>query len=250
MVTMAQMVAGALLWTAAGGDAAAAAPVKPPALPGARVVQFVPGRFAGTLQHHSTTSCSQSYETIDSRATVTLDLVADGTATGCRSRDYRSSMFASPLSRGTRARSGPTDIVLRDQHGLRGRWRRDGQVVVIDLDPDAVVCPARPEPTPAAPAAWRLRCLAVEPDGKSSRLKAPALACQWADRGNVAPTATEVWSQAGYVTHSVVEGQDWMFLGRAPVLTLEEQSVSVGLNPKMEVVWKTGAAPIPSRDAQ
>lgn len=242
---MAQMVAGALLWAAAAGDAAAVAPapVKPLAMPGARVVPFVPGRFAGTLQHHSTASCSQSYQTIDSRGTVTLDLAADGTATGCRSRDYRSAIFPSPLSHRARDRSEGRDIVLRDQHGMRGRWRRDGAVVVIDLDPDAAVCPAQPKTTPDAPAAWRLRCVAVEPDGKSSRLGAPALACQGADRGNVAPTAAEAWAQPGYVTSSVVEGP-WMFLGRGAGLTLEEQSVGVGLLPKMDVVWKTGAAPL------
>jgi hypothetical protein len=250
-VMMARLVAGALFLTGAVGDGAAAAPapVKPPALPGTRVVAFTPGRFAGTLQHHSRTSCSQSYETIDSRGTVTLDLAGDGTATGCRSRDYRSAMFPSPLSRRTRVSSDGTEIVLRDQHGMRGRWHRDGDVIVIDLAPDAAVCPAQPESTSDAPAAWRLRCVAVEPEGKSSRLGAPALACQWADRGNTAPTAAETWAQPGYVTSSVGEGQ-WMFLGRAPGLTLEEQSVGIGLTPKMEVVWKTGTAPIPSGSAQ
>src|SRR5262249_18713266 len=100
VVMMAQVVSGALLWIVAGGDAVARkpAPVKPPALPGMRVVPFVPGGFAGTLQHQSMRSCSQSYETVDSHATVTLDLAANGAATGCRSRDYRSSMYANPLS--------------------------------------------------------------------------------------------------------------------------------------------------------
>jgi len=244
MAMMAQMVAGALLWIAAAGEGAAtaAAPMKPPARPGTRVVPFVPGRFAGTLQHHSMASCSQSYQTIDSRGTVTLDLAADGTATGCRSRDYRSAMYPNPLSDRARAQSGGTEIVLRDQHGMRGRWRRDGNGVAIELDPDAAVCPARPAPTPDGHPAWRLRCVAVAPDGKSSRLKAPALACQWADRGNVAPTPAETWAQPGYVTSSVIEGQWWMFLGRDPGLTLEEQSVGVGLLPKMDVVWKTAAA--------
>jgi hypothetical protein len=240
---MAQLVAGLFLWAVPAGAAAAAAPapVKPLALPGTRVVPFVPGHFAGTLQHQSTKSCSQSSETIFSRGTVTLDLGADGTATGCRSREYRSSMYPSPLSGRTQARS---NIFLRDQHGMRGRWRRDGEVVVIELDPDAAVCPAQPQPARDAPAAWRLRCVALEPDGKSSRLKAPTLACQWVDRANV--TAVETWVQAGYVTSSVIEGQSWMFLGRATGLTLEEESVGLGggLTPEMEVVWKIGTAPI------
>jgi hypothetical protein len=133
---------------------------------------------------------------------------------------------------------------------MRGRWRRDGKVVVVELDPDAAICPARPEPSRDAPAAWRLRCVPVEPDGKSSRLKAPALACQWADRGNATQMPAEAWAQPGYVTSSVVEDQWWMFLGPGPGLTLEEHSVGVGLAPKMEVVWKTGAAPIPSAGAR
>src|SRR5262249_31409125 len=118
-----------------------------PVLPrGVRGADVVPGRYAATFDYDGTTSCSMSWASSSSRATVVLELAADGKAAGCRGRTYHSIEGANDEyvpTQGAPPPSPPHETKYVEQQAMRGRWRRDVRSIVVDLDLDTSSSSAR-----------------------------------------------------------------------------------------------------------
>src|SRR5262245_60138834 len=211
------VAAGAVGCAGARAGAVVSAPSEAPEalfsalLGNVRLKEVVPGRFASTLDVEAMASCSMSWSSTSSRATVVLDLAADGRASGCRGRRYQNS--EGPNDEMGEGGSDPvhtTEYV--EQQGMRGRWRRDGRSIVVDLDLDPTVCPTRADRT--APRPWRLRCAALEPTPTDAAfpVPVPVIACTWLDPQRRDEPAHGWDAQAGYAMGVMLEG-DWMLLG-------------------------------------
>lgn len=215
----------------------------------ARIVDMTPGRFAATYDYEGNVSCSQSWGSTSSRATVALELAADGSATGCRGRHYLNVVGANDEYVQERAGAPyrpPEETTFQEQQGMRGRWQRDGRAIVVDLEPDAGACPARAAAAPPAP--WHLRCGLVEPAGGGARVRAPVLACAWWNESSERAMSLRNYSaQAGYVTSQVIPGY-WMLLAPGAGVRLTERTIGGELHRPSEISWQPAATPIPFDD--
>jgi hypothetical protein len=206
----------------------------------ARIADFSPGRFASTVDQYATSSCSMSWASASSRATVVLDLRADGSASGCRGRRYESIDGPNDESR---LRVHETRYI--EQQGMRGRWHREGRGVVVDLDLDATVCAARAENVTPKP--WHLRCAAVERTGSATIVRRPLLVCGWLD-AVPRETPSPGWeATAGYTTQEFIPGS-WLVLAPGPGARLTERGLDESVHPAMDVKWTEAATPIPFDD--
>ena len=193
-----------------------------------------PGRFAGTVEQEGSNSCSQSWAFASSRATVVLNLAADGSATGCRGRRCDSSDGSNDAASGAKDGSALQPHVTRyvEQQGMRGRWRRDGRAIVVDLDPDAGVCPAHAEGMTPKP--WHLRCAAVEATGPRVTVRGPLLVCGWLDNCR---TSAPSWDQRGGIATKQLIWGSWMVLGARAGVRLTELGPDGGLDGPTTVNW-------------
>jgi hypothetical protein len=253
-VAFAVMLVGALACAGSrpGGSPASPSRGGPPdpwfaALPNdARIAEVTPGRFAATYDYFGMASCSHSWGSTTSRATVVLNLAADGTATGCRGRNFLNVVGSNDEFVATRKglpHRPPEETKHVEQQGMRGRWRRDGRAIVVDLEPDAGICPTRTE-GPKARRSWHLRCAFIEPTGKGASVRQPVLACAWRNDSEERAASTVNYDvQAGYVTDQVIPGY-WMLLAPGAGLRLTERKIGEGLYGPSEMSWQAAIAPI------
>jgi hypothetical protein len=204
----------------------------------ARVTAFSAGRFASTVDQYATTSCSMSWASASSRATVVLDLRADGSATGCRGRHYQSVDGSNQQSRVHETR-------YTEQQGMRGRWHREGRGMVVDLDLDAGVCAGRAENVTPKP--WHLRCAAVERTGHATIMRGPLLVCGWLHASPPEGPLSDWETTAGYTTQEFIPGT-WLVLAPGPGARLTERALDESVAPAMDVKWTAAATPIPFDD--
>jgi len=214
-----------------------------------RIADVLPGRFAATYDYHGEESCSHSWASTSSRATVVLNLAADGTATGCRGRRYFNVVGSNDeliaIRKGLPHRQ-PDRTIRTEQQGMRGRWQRDGPAIVVDLEPDAGICATRTASEKAQP--WHLRCAIVEPTTTSAVVRQPVLACAWRNDSDERAMSLGTYEvQAGYVTGEVIPGY-WMLLAPGAGLRLTERTIGGGLYNPSDFSWQPAAAPIPSDD--
>ncbi len=138
---------------------------------GLRRVPFVPGRYATVIHRRLSGTHARQLVRESSAASLALTLAADGDAQACRGWRY------------TMTNDGPrvhTTDQFREQAGFAGRWRADGDAVVVEVTADAAVCPTISEgQLPRARATTlTLRCALAEPAGHP-HLTAPVLVCRW-----------------------------------------------------------------------
>jgi hypothetical protein len=190
-----------------------------------------------------------SWASSTSRATVVLNLNADGTATGCRGRNYFNVMGSNDELVATRKglpHRPPEQTRHTEQQGMRGRWQRDGQAIVLDLVPDAGVCPTRA--AGETPMPWHLRCAFIEPTAKGATVREPVLACAWQTQSEERAMASGNWDvQAGYVTDQIIPGH-WVLLAPGAGLRLTERKIDASLYGDSDLSWQPAAAPIPFDD--
>ena len=212
-----------------------------------RISDVNPGRFASTVEQEGMNSCSQSWAFGSSRATVVLNLAADGSASGCRGRRYDRSEGSNALSGAKDGTSLPPHLTKSvEQQGMRGRWRRDGRSIVVDSDLDAGVCPARAEGTTPEP--WHLRCAAVEVTGPRATVRGPLLVCGWRDDSATSSKPSVNWdSPEGFTTQQLISGF-WMVLGAGAGVRLTELGPDGGLDGPTTVSWVPATTPIPFDD--
>ena len=213
----------------------------------ARVVDVAPGRFAGTYDFQVTRSASQSWASVSSRATVVLELAADGSATGCRGRRLHNIDGANDeLTNGRNGTYVPRhEMRSVEQQGMRGRWRREGRGILIDLDLDAGVCPARAER--GTPFAWHLRCAVIERADAATRVRGPVLTCGWRDSSGYLAIETSSFVTEGYETEEFLPGF-WIVLAPGAGARMTARGLEEGLSPAMDVKWVPAATPIPFDD--
>jgi hypothetical protein len=218
-----------------------------------RVAEVSPGRFASTIDHFEINSCSRSWASVSSRATVVLELAPDGSATGCRGRRYQNvdgpndeapSASAAP---GAEAPGRIHEARYVEQQGMRGRWRREGRAVVVDLDLDAAICGARAENVRPIP--WHLRCAALErPASAAATVRGPLLVCGWVTASSPPARPFSEWeATAGYATQEFIPGQ-WLVLAPGPGVRLTERGLDETLRPAMDVKWAPAGSPLPFDD--
>jgi len=138
---------------------------------GLRGVPFVPGRYATVIHRDLSGTHARQLVRETSAASLALTLADDGTAQACRGWRY------------AMTNDGPrvhTDDQFREQAGFAGRWRADGDAVVVDVTADAAVCPTLAEGRlPQARATTlTLRCALAAPAGHP-HLTTPVLVCRW-----------------------------------------------------------------------
>src|SRR5262245_57781409 len=215
-----------------------------------RIADMTPGRFAATYDYQGEASCSHSWASTSSRATVVLNLTADRTATGCRGRNYFNVIGSNDelieIRKGL-PHEPPRETKHTEQQGMRGRWQRDGRAIVVDLEPDAGVCPTRTGGEKPQP--WHLRCAFVEPTARSAEVREPVLACAWRNDSEELGSSTANWDlQAGYVTSQVIPGGEWMLLAPGAGLRLTERKIGARLYERSQMSWQAVVTPIPFDD--
>ena len=93
---------------------------------------FAPGRYTNTLVRTTRATHARQHIREEMESSFALALAPDGTATLCRGWFYLSS---------NRGPSVQTEERIREQLGYRGRWRRAGDEVHVELERDDTVCP-------------------------------------------------------------------------------------------------------------
>jgi hypothetical protein len=174
----------------------AATPAAAPA-PGSTAGDLLgPGRFASWISYENYSSCSQSWNKYHSISSLVLDVRPDTTVVACRGR------YLHDIGGGHG--ETPTEMLVREQQGFSGTWRRDGDWLDFALKVDDTACPSTRGYTNREPQDWHLRCKQpVAPD--DANLPGPVLACEFAD-----PTYTEGLS---YAMHGVLPKGEWIILG-------------------------------------
>jgi hypothetical protein len=182
-----------------------------------RIGEMAPGRFAMTYDYQGTVSCSMSWGSTSSRATVVLELAADGMATGCRGRNYFNVVGANdqyvrpPDSAPPRP---PEETKRVEQQGMRGHWQRDGRAIVVDLQPAAGICAPHAAAAARAPEPWHLRCAFVEPAARESSVREPVLACAWRNDSEARPASLVTWDVPWTPAPSPIPFDDWAATAR------------------------------------
>jgi hypothetical protein len=93
---------------------------------------FAPGRYTNTLVRTTRATHARQHIREEMESSFALELENDGSATLCRRWRYIST------NRGPRVQ---TEERIREQLGYRGRWRRAGEEVHVELERDDTVCP-------------------------------------------------------------------------------------------------------------
>ncbi len=126
---------------------------------------FSPGRYSNALVRTTSATHARQHIREEVESSFALDLEEDGSATLCRSWRYIST------NRGPRVK---TEERIREQLGYRGRWRRAGDEVHVELERDDTVCPRIGEYLELVPRhddRWELVCLpaVVGPEASGPR---------------------------------------------------------------------------------
>ena len=93
---------------------------------------FSPGRYTNALIRTTNATHARQLVREEVESSFTLDLEEDGSATLCRTWRHVST---------NRGPGVKTEERIREQLGYRGRWRRAGDEVHVELERDDTVCP-------------------------------------------------------------------------------------------------------------
>ena len=176
--------------------------------PGARVLPFVPGRYAGDVDKRVQATHARNWYSETTRASFVLELAADGGVHGCRGQRSDSNNDGPTVHRAGRR---------REQQGYRGTWRAqaDGWIAV-ELGLDDRTCEQTRVYTDLAPSPWQLRCARVQAGARPVML-----ACQLVDE------ARHRYQESYAHLVPGVLPQRWLLLGAGDGLRVEWRMDSV-----------------------
>jgi hypothetical protein len=201
---------------------------------GLRGVRFVPGRYATVIHRRLSGTHARQLVRETSSASLAITLTSGGAAQACRG--WRDAM----------TNDGPqihTDDQFREQAGFAGRWRADGDAIVVELTSDAAVCAAIAEGRlPRARAtALTLRCARAEPAGHP-HLTTPVLVCRW--DGAPSPEreahALDDLGPADAIVLGAAPGLRVTVTGAPPRLVGAPRSLAVTSEAAADDAWSTG----------
>lgn len=133
-------------------------------------IAFVPGRYAALVERNMVGAHARSLVTHRSRASLVVDLVADGSATACLGWTHAHAVDGSEVQQHQE---------FQLQQGFRGsQVVRDGEIEVVLVAHDALCAATRKGDTPALADAMTLRCVMARPRGHAT-LVDPVLLCDW-----------------------------------------------------------------------
>jgi hypothetical protein len=131
------------------------APAPPPQLRRFASAPFSPGRYENTLLRTTDATHALQHIREETASSFVLEMTPDGGATLCRQWRYIST---------NRGPAVQTEERIREQLGYRGRWRRAGDEVHVELERDDTVCPRIGEYLELVPRhadRWELVCIPV-----------------------------------------------------------------------------------------
>lgn len=201
---------------------------------GLRGVRFVPGRYATVIHRRLSGTHARQLVRETSSASLAITLTSGGAAQACRGWRY------------AMTNDGPrihTDDQFREQAGFAGRWRADGDAIVVELTSDAAVCAQIAEGRlPRARATTlTLRCARAEPTGHP-HLTAPVLVCRW--EGAPSPEreahALDDLGPADAIVLGAAPGLRVTVAGAPPRLVGAPRTLAVVSEPVGDDAWSTG----------
>lgn len=210
---------------------------------------FQPGSYSNTLVRTTSATHARQHVREEVESSFTLALEEDGSATLCRSWLYLST------NRGPRVK---TEERIREQLGYRGRWRRAGDEVHVELERDDTVCPRIGEYLELVPRhddRWELVCLPAVAVGRGGRgesvgagLTAPVLLCP-------SPfTSPRFGEDEPHLVGGVIlegDGRDpgphrWIVLAAGDGVRIRSRRNSVEGGAEEEVTLEPGGSSVPS----